>query len=165
MGLPNRRIYLALNAAIEAARAGEQGQGFAVVADEVRTLAGRAQNSANQIQTMIDTLLNSTEAAVESMQNSYERTEVLGEKVNRVAHALREINSAVATITDMTHHVATAAEEQSQTYHTVAESLSHLRQYGDEVVSGLDRTDANTRALTDTSSELGRVMLQFKIDS
>lgn len=44
---------LALNAAIEADRAGEMGRGFAVVADEVRSLAKRAGDATNEIESLV----------------------------------------------------------------------------------------------------------------
>ncbi len=59
LDITSQTNLLALNASIEAARAGEQGKGFAVVADEIGHLAHRSQETANQIQVISASVIES----------------------------------------------------------------------------------------------------------
>ena len=105
---------LALNAAIEAARAGEAGRGFAVVADEVRALAHRTAQSTQEIEKMVAGIQNGTGDAVESMQQSNQRTQSTLELARAAGVALEQIAESINQINERNLVIASASEEQAQ---------------------------------------------------
>lgn len=137
---------LALNAAIEAARAGEQGRGFAVVADEVRALAQRTHDATKEIHSMISLLQQGTSKAVESMQHGLVAASQCISTADLAGAALQTIREAIATITDMTHHIASAVEEQSS------------------VANEMNRSVVNTAQFTHLSHQLGSEMVSLNDD-
>ena len=132
---------LALNAAIEAARAGEQGRGFAVVADEVRALAMRTQQSTTEIESLVTTLQQRSEAATALVIQGNSRSMDVVKNARLVRELLIEIRTSVASIQSMNQQIAAAAEEQGGAVGEIHQNISNVRQLADTSAT------ASTKAL------------------
>lgn len=153
---------LALNAAIEAARAGEQGRGFAVVADEVRTLASRTQASTQEIHSMIEGLQGASQQAVKVMQDSRGYAENGVAQAESAGQALVSICALVASISDMSLHIAEAAREQSSVSDEINQRIISVADVAARTVELAESTLGRGRATGEDAHRLEGIVGQFK---
>lgn len=154
---------LALNAAIEAARAGEAGRGFAVVADEVRNLAHRTQDSAQQVQKMIEELQVGAREAVVTMTESQRQSETSVTIANQAGERLGSVTGRIGEIDGMNQSVATATEEQTSVVESINVDITQINTLNQGAVGNLKSTLEACADLEHQAATLQHLVGTFRI--
>ena len=168
---------LALNASIEAARAGEQGRGFAVVASQIQKLAEQSNDSARQIENIIDSLIEDSQKSVETMEDVKKIMESQSESVGRTNESFTQVRNGITQSLDGVNQIADKTRRLDEARVNVVDVVQNLTAIAEENAASTEETSAsvtevstivysiseNATKLKEVAEHLEQSMSVFKI--
>lgn len=134
---------LSLNASIEAARAGEQGRGFAVVAAQIQKLAEQSDESARQIETIVNSLIGDSQGAVETMNSVKEVIGQQSENVNKTNNVFKQVKAGIGSSADGVTAIADRTKKLDEARVSVVDIVQNLTAIAEENAASTEETSAS----------------------
>ena len=153
---------LALNASIEAARAGDAGRGFAVVADEISNLSTGTQNSSTSIMEALDNLEELSGKMTESISTILK---LIGENLV----TMQSVNESVGTIAedskqlgDEVQVVDTAMKQVESANKNMVDNMQQVQDIMVDMATGIKESESTTVTMMNKYDETARNVIKIE---
>lgn len=159
LSISSQTNLLALNASIEAARAGEAGKGFAVVADEIRQLADSSRETANNIQTINEQVIEAVQGLVVSSEKivGYINENILPD-YRAFVQGGQQYNDDATHIDNTMAEYANEAQDILATMMEMTEAIEGISRAVEESANGVTDAATNIDSLVQSMSTVNGQM-------
>ena len=144
---PALAASMALNASIEAARAGEAGKGFAVVASSIQSLAGESDNSAKEIQNIINEIILKSQNNVQLANEIKNAIDSEGDALVTVSDSFDKVSDKIQITVDTIHNISTESDVLNQDKGKVLDEMSSLSSISKANTASCQETTASIEEL------------------
>lgn len=171
---------LSLNASIEAARAGEHGKGFAVVASEISHLASSVNETAVQIDEIIEETVSAVDGLAECLGQTIDFIEgtviknlneiiissnQYGEDADSIKDMILTINESMEMLNTITNQITLSTAEISTIMDQSTIGVTDIAEKTSEVVDMSNETNIMAEKSMNNARSLKEIVEKFRLDN